>query len=160
MIFGIVAIADNYAIGLGGKLPWHYASDMKHFKETTIGNAVVMGLNTWLTLPKQLSDRLNIVLSRKADLESRPGVLLLRSREEVLTLSRYLACDIFIIGGAKTYETFTADIEQWIVTEVPDKVSDADTFMPADFLDGFEQFLTDETADGLNIKKYRRKTSK
>ena len=50
MIIGIVAVDRNGAIGKGGKLPWHYSADMKFFKETTTGNACVMGYNTWLTL--------------------------------------------------------------------------------------------------------------
>jgi hypothetical protein len=35
MIIGIVAIANNFAIGKDGKLPWHYPADLKHFKATT-----------------------------------------------------------------------------------------------------------------------------
>jgi dihydrofolate reductase len=42
MIIGIVAISENYAIGRGGKLPWHYSADLKHFKETTMGGTIVM----------------------------------------------------------------------------------------------------------------------
>ena len=44
MIIGIVAIDKNFAIGRDGKLPWHVQADLKHFKETTKGNAVVMGV--------------------------------------------------------------------------------------------------------------------
>ena len=47
MIIGIVAIAKNFAIGKDGKLPWHHSADLKFFKETTTGNAIVMGANTW-----------------------------------------------------------------------------------------------------------------
>ena len=43
-IIGIVAVDQNLAIGKDGKLPWHYAADMKFFKETTLGNTVVMGV--------------------------------------------------------------------------------------------------------------------
>ena len=46
-IIGIVAVAQNLAIGKDGKLPWHYPADLKHFKQTTTGNAIVMGSNTW-----------------------------------------------------------------------------------------------------------------
>ena len=60
MIIGIVAVDRNLAIGKGGRLPWHYSADMKFFKETTIGNAVVMGRHTWLTLKGPLPDRQNI----------------------------------------------------------------------------------------------------
>src|SRR6266436_1792113 len=64
-IIGIVAVDRNLAIGKGGTLPWHYPADMKFFKQTTLGNAVVMGSRTWQTLKKPLPDRMNIVLSTK-----------------------------------------------------------------------------------------------
>jgi dihydrofolate reductase len=156
-IIGIIAIAQNFAIGKNGKLPWHYSADLKFFKQTTANNAVVMGFNTWASIGKPLPKRLNIVLSRKANIESEPNVLLLRSREEVLALKRYLNCDLFIIGGAKTYENFADVIEKWIVTEIPVRVEDADTFMPEDFLDGFELREIRELEDDLRVKIFVKK---
>jgi dihydrofolate reductase len=153
-IIGIVAIAQNYAIGKDGKLPWHYSADLKFFKQTTLNHAVVMGFNTWKSIGKPLPQRLNIVLSRSSNLESQPSVLLLRSTNEVLSLANYLNCDLFVIGGAKTYENFADTIENWIVTEVPETIEDADTFMPRDFLDGFEVKETRELGDDLRVKIY------
>src|SRR5262252_7598733 len=57
-IIGIVAVDRNFAIGKGGSLPWHYSADLKFFKQTTLGNAVVMGRRTWQSLKKPLPDRL------------------------------------------------------------------------------------------------------
>ena len=37
----VAAVADNYAIGKGNKLPWHLPADLKHFRELTTGHAVV-----------------------------------------------------------------------------------------------------------------------
>jgi dihydrofolate reductase len=157
MIAGIVAIAKNFAIGKDGKLPWHYPADLRFFKETTLGNAVVMGFHTWCSIGKPLPKRLNIVLSRAANIESQPNVLLLRSVEEVLALSAYLNGDLFIIGGAKTFENFAGAIEKWIVTEVPLAVEDADVFMPEDFLDGFDLSETKELETDLRVKIYSKK---
>lgn len=157
MIAGIVAIAKNFAIGKDGKLPWHYPADLRFFKETTLGNAVVMGLHTWRSIGKPLPKRLNIVLSRAANIENQPNVLLLRSVEEVLALSEYLKGDLFVIGGAKTYENFAGAIEKWIVTEVPLAVEDADVFMPEDFLDGFDLSETKELETDLRVKIYSKK---
>jgi dihydrofolate reductase len=156
MINGIVAIAKNFAIGKDGKLPWHYPADLKFFKETTTGNAVVMGFHTWESIGRPLPKRLNIVLSRSATLENRADVLLLRSKAEVLALANYLKGDLFIIGGAQTYAEFADVIERWIVTEVPVEVADADTFMPADFLDEFSLQSTHDLTDNLKIKIYEK----
>ena len=156
MIIGIVAITKNFAVGKDGKLPWHYAADLKFFKQTTTGNAVVMGFNTWKSIGKALPNRLNIVLSRSATIENQPEVLLLGSREETLLLARYLNCDLFIIGGAQTYASFADSIEKWIVSEIPEGVPDADTFLPPDFLSDFEISEAREIGDGLRVKIYEK----
>ena len=155
-IIGIVAIAKNFAIGKDGKLPWHYSSDLKFFKQKTVNHAVAMGFRTWQSIGKPLPKRLNIVLSQKAKIESQPSVLLLKSKAEVLSLAKYLNCDLFIIGGAKTYENFADAIEKWIVTEVPMTIENAETFMPDDFLDGFKVEETRQLDDELKAKIYRR----
>jgi dihydrofolate reductase len=157
MIIGIIAVAKNFAIGKDGKLPWHYPSDLRFFKETTSGNAIVMGFHTWQSIGKPLPNRLNIVLSRAAQIENQPRVLLLRGKEEVLALSEYLSGDLFIIGGAKTYENFAGAIDEWIVTEVPLTVEDADVFMPEDFLKDFELRETKELDGDLRVKIYSKK---
>ena len=155
-IIGIVAIAQNYAIGKDGKLPWHYSADLKFFKQTTINQAVVMGFNTWQSIGKPLPKRLNIVLSRSKNIELQPNLLLLRSADEVFALSKYLNCNLYIIGGAKTYENFTDAIDKWIVTEVPETVENADTFMPRGFLEKFSLKKTENLADDLKVKFYEK----
>ena len=156
MIIGIVAIAKNFAIGKDGKLPWHYSSDLKFFKQTTLNHAVVMGFNTWKSIGKPLPKRLNIVLSRSRNIENQPNVLLMRNVEEVHALSNYLSCDLFIIGGAETYKNFADVIEKWIVTEIPESVEDADAFMPEDFLNDFSLYETENLEDHLKIKIYEK----
>ncbi len=155
-IIGIVAVAQNNAIGKDGKLPWHYPADLKHFKETTTGNAVVMGMNTWRSLGKPLPNRLNIVLSRSAQIDRAENLMFLRSEKEALDLARFLNCDLFVIGGSKTFAEFADSLNAWIVTRVPVAVEDADVFMPADFLEGFETVETRELGDGLTIETLRR----
>jgi dihydrofolate reductase len=155
-IIGIVAIAQNFAIGRDGKLPWHYSADLKFFKQTTLNHAVVMGFNTWKSIGKPLPKRLNIVLSRSQNIENQPNVLLLRNKEEFLALSKYLNCDTFIIGGAETYKNFADVIDKWIVTQIPETVEDADTFMPEDFFDKFELKKTENLEDDLEVKFYEK----
>src|SRR3954464_9216948 len=100
-IIGIVAIDRNFAIGKGGRLPWHYSADMKFFKQTTIGNAVVMGRRTWLTLKGPLKDRRNIVLSREQNLEPQDSLIVLRDVKDVLDLISIQDVHLFVIGGAQ-----------------------------------------------------------
>jgi len=157
MIIGIVAISKNYAIGKDGKLPWHYSSDLKFFKRTTTGKTIVMGFNTWKSIGKCLPKRLNIVLSRSSEIDNQPSVLLLRSKEELVVLSKYLRGDVFIIGGAETYKCFSDVIEKWIVTEIPEVIENADAFMQDSFLSGFGIVNSEEAEDGLRVKTFQRK---
>ena len=159
MIIGIVAIDRNLAIGKGGRLPWHYSADMKFFKETTMGNAVVMGRRTWLTLKGPLKDRQNIVLTRDSSFDSQDSLTAMHDVESVLSYASKQDCHLFVIGGAKVFESFLAHIDRWIVTEVPLDVEGADTFLPADFLDGFEMYELRQLDEGLRVKFYERKAS-
>lgn len=158
MLIGIVAISKNFAIGKDGKLPWHYSADLKFFKETTTGNAVVMGFHTWESIGRALPKRLNIVLSRARTIDDRDDVLVLRKSAEVLTLAKYLIGDLFIIGGAQTYAEFAGAIEKWIVTEIPESVEDADAFMPKNFLDGFDLQENIELENNLKVKIFVKET--
>lgn len=156
MIIGIIAISTNYAIGKDGKLPWHYSADLKFFKETTSGNAVVMGANTWRSIGRPLPNRLNIVLSRSGSVETPETVIKLTSKAEVVEIAKYLDRDLFIIGGAHTYMDFADVIDQWIVTFVPIEVEGADTFIPQDFLDGFKETKKTEIDTDLMVKIFSR----
>jgi dihydrofolate reductase len=155
-ITGIVAVDLNGAIGRGGELPWHYSSDLKFFRQQTTGHACVMGRTTWLTLKKPLPGRLNLVLSRRSEIEPQPAVVVLRDKQAILSLAPYLSCDLFIIGGRQVYESFLGEIDRWIVTQVPLAVEGADTFMPANFLDGFETTQTLRLDEELLVKFYER----
>ena len=156
MLIGIVAIAKNFAIGKDGKLPWHYPADLKFFKRTTTGHAIVMGWNTWESIGKPLPNRLNVVLTRKGEIDESDSVRVVRSKNEVLDLATSLETDTFIIGGASTFETFSGEIAKWCVTEIPIDVDGADVFMPEDFLDGFDESEEIDLGEGLRVKVYER----
>jgi dihydrofolate reductase len=154
MIIAIVAVSKNNAIGKKGKLPWHYSADMKFFRETTTGHAIVMGRKTWSSLGKPLKNRLNIVLSRDSNIEPQESLVVLRDVDSVLSFSKSLTTDLFVIGGAQIYREFMPHIERWIVTEVPLTIEDADAFMPDDYLEGFSATNTEKLEDKLSVTTY------
>ena len=157
MIIGIAAVSKNNAIGKGGKLPWHYSSDMKFFKETTTGHAVVVGRKTWLTLKEPLKNRQDLVLSRDSSIDPQESLVVLRDLESVLSLSNSLTTDLFVIGGAQIYKEFLPHIERWIITEVPLTVDGADAFMPKDYLEGFKRTETRKLDDDLRVVTHDRR---
>ena len=75
----IVAATKSNGIGQNGRLPWRLPQEMAYFARVTSNapegkrNAVVMGRNTWESIPtkfRPLPRRLNLVISRKSDYES------------------------------------------------------------------------------------------
>jgi dihydrofolate reductase len=157
-IIGIVAVDRNGAIGKGGAIPWHYSADMKFFKEQTVGHACVMGRRTWASLKRPLKERLNIVLSRSAEVETMDAenVITLPDKRSALALAPYLSCHLYVIGGEQIYRAFQPDIERWIVTEIPLSIDGADTFMPENYLQNFKPQHTLSLADELRVTFYER----
>lgn len=124
----IVAIAENYAIGLNNRLLWHISDDLKRFKKLTEGHTVVMGKKTYESLPvRPLKNRRNIVITDSPE-EKFEGCLTVHSVEEAISL-----CDPykmnFIIGGASIYRQFLPLADMLYLTRVH-KSFHADTFFP------------------------------
>ena len=116
-----------------------------------------MGRKRWLTLGKQLKNRLNIVLSRDPNIEPQESLLVLTDIDSVISLNNSLATDLFVIGGAQIYTAFLPHIEKWIITEVPLTVSGADTFMPDGYREGFKSVASKTLDEGLVVKFYERR---
>lgn len=112
-IYIIVAVDNSYGIGKDGQLPWHFPSEMRHFKEITTHtkdpgkhNAVIMGRVTWDSLPEKfrpLPHRENIVISTQSI--SLNGASVCNSLVSAIHLAtaRPAIESIFIIGGASLY---------------------------------------------------------
>lgn len=128
MISIIVAVAKNNAIGKNNKLLWHISNDLKRFKRITTGHTVIMGRNTWLSLPvKPLPNRKNIVISDNPE-------DCFESCWRVDSIDAALAqCDpddeSFVIGGASIYEQFLPLADKLYITRVH-KDFEGDTFFP------------------------------
>jgi len=126
----IVAIASNGAIGKNNDLLWHLPEDLKRFKQITTGHPVIMGKNTWLSLPiKPLPNRTNIVLNREMDVCSN-NCLVFDSIDSVMLhckQNNYTEC--FIIGGAEVYKSFLPLANRLYITDV-EKEYVGDVFFP------------------------------
>ena len=128
MISVIAAVAKNRAIGFENKLIYWLPNDLKRFKALTTGHTIIMGRNTFLSLPKgALPNRRNIVLSRST--KDFPGCDVYPSLEEALK-----HCtpdeDIYIIGGASVYRQALKIADRLCLTEINDTPEKADTFFP------------------------------
>ena len=129
MISLVVARDRNGAIGKENTIPWHAPEDLAAFQRETLGGAIIMGRNTWDSLPfKPLKGRMNVVVTRQAGLaEHQAG-----SVEEAIEMA-YAAGyrRVYGIGGAGIYAAMLPLAERLLVTEVDMVVEGADTFFPA-----------------------------
>ncbi len=125
----IVAVDNQWAIGCRGKLLNSIPEDMKFFRETTLGKAVIMGRKTLESLPNgmPLVQRTNIVLSRNKDFYVK-GAIVVHSVEEALkAVSDFDSDDVYVIGGASIYEQFLPFCTVAHVTKM-DYIYEADTY--------------------------------
>lgn len=122
----VVARAINGTIGKDGKLPWHLPGDLRHFKQVTMGTAMIMGRKTFDSLPGVLPGRRHIVLTRDQDW-TQDGVDVAHSKDEALALANDDA--VTIIGGSDIFAMFHDDADRIELTEVLAEVP-GDTFMP------------------------------
>ena len=128
MISIIAAVAKNRAIGFENKLIYWLPNDLKRFKALTTGHTIVMGRNTYLSLPKgALPNRRNVVLS--TTVSKIPGCDVYPTLEAALKSCKDDE-DIYIIGGARVYEQALPLADRLCLTEVDDTPKEADAFFP------------------------------
>ncbi len=128
MISIIAAVAKNRAIGFKNKLIYWLPNDLKRFKALTTGHTIIMGRNTYLSLPKgALPNRRNVVLS--TTVKELPGCEVFPTLEAALKSCKGDE-DVYIIGGARVYEQAMALADRLCLTEVDDTPKEADAFFP------------------------------
>lgn len=154
----IAAIAENGVIGSNNSIPWKLRNDMRRFKEYTMGKMVLMGFNTFDSLPALLKGRFTIVLSRdykkvqevvdrhKANgLIDVPPVYCMSSLEELRDSYRtiktqfhdqYNVNELVVAGGTAVYDQFI-DIADKVVLTIVKSTPSGDSFWPRDNLKEF-----------------------
>ena len=162
MISIIAAVARDRAIGFQNKLIYWLPNDLKRFKALTTGHTIIMGCNTFLSLPKgALPNRRNIVLSRTAFSSHTgedgrglfPGCDVYPSLEEALAHCAKDE-DVYIIGGASVYTQALSMADRLCLTEVDDTPKEADTFFPEYKADWREVAREDHDIDERHAQRY------
>ena len=150
----IAAIANNNAIGFENKLIYWLPNDLKRFKGLTTGHTIIMGSNTFRSLPKgALPNRRNIVLSRKE--KEFPGCETFSSLEEALANCTNEEI-VYIIGGETLYKTALPIADILCLTEIDDTPKEADAFFPQFAKNEWEVIEIEEhTTDEKHDYNYR-----
>jgi dihydrofolate reductase len=123
----IVAISENNVIGKDNQLPWHLPNDLRFFKATTTGKAILMGRKCFESIGKPLPDRTNIVLTRQTNF-SHEGVLVAHHLEAALQLCPP-DTELVVIGGAEIYQLALPLVKKMYITHVKANI-EGNVFFP------------------------------
>ena len=126
----VAAVSKNGVIGRDGGLPWHISSDLKRFKQITMGKPVIMGRKTWESLPKRpLPGRHNIVITRQNGYRAE-GATVVASTETALQVARQDGADeIAVIGGGEIFAMLLPQADRIYLTEADLEIA-GDTLFP------------------------------
>lgn len=164
----VVAVASNGVIGRDGDLPWRLPSDLKRFKQLTLGKPVVMGRRTWDSIGRPLPGRPNIVITRDPAF-SAPGAQVVASLDDALAAARREAetlgvDEICVIGGGQIYAQVFDRADILHVTHVEADV-EGDTRFPDIDPASFEKVVEAEIPRGekdshaMHFVTWRRKSA-
>ena len=154
MIKAILACDESWGIGKDGGLPWpHNPSDMKWFRATTLHRTIVMGRNTWDSLPiKPLPGRHNIIVSGKMNItDNSSSIEVVRPdiyKSRIYTISAEQ--DVCVIGGAKLILDCIDLIDEFRLSRISGTYN-CDTFLPSTLIE--ENFTLTESGrnDGVYV---------
>ncbi len=169
----ISAMDDNRLIGANNDLPWRLPADLKHFKATTLGHAMVMGSATWKSFGRRpLPGRPHVIVSSNlhtlgintAECGSNVSGVTDLDLALKMAASRARAAgqdEYFVIGGASIYEQVIDRADRMILTRVHG-AWEGDRYFPeigdyweADFLRPDTELLEDNGIS-YSILDYRR----
>ena len=167
MLTAIAAVAENGVIGRDGGLPWRLPEDMKWFKRTTMGHAVITGRRNFEASGEGvvggggvLPGRRNIVLTRQRDYRAE-GAEVVHSLEEAMALVKGDEMP-FVIGGEEIYRLALPRVERMYLTHVHGRPG-GDTYFPEyDEGDWEREVLWEYAADerheyGFSVVQYDRR---
>ncbi len=149
----IAAVSRNGVIGRAGRVPWDLPEDRAHFRNTTMGHAIIMGRRTWDETSAPLPGRRNLVVSRGA-VANTPGRENFATLEQAICAARATDCAPMVIGGAEIFALAMPLATRLVLSELQ-FATDGDTFFP-----GFDrhqwQAVSEHPGDRATYVTYER----
>ena len=149
----IAAIGKNNELGFNNELIWKIKKDLEQFKKITMGKNLIMGFNTYKSLPKKLDGRDYIVLTRK--IKEIENVTIYNNKEDLIKNinenEKYI-----VIGGSQIYKLFIEDVYIMYLTQIEDTFKIADTYFPNfDENKYIKELLMESNQDNIYYKQYK-----
>jgi len=157
----IAAIAKNNVIGkLSGEMPWHIKEEFQHFKQTTLGSAIIMGRKTFETLGKPLKGRENIIVTNNKNyVVGFEDVKIFHSLEHSINYCKLKNYErAFIIGGGNIYQQAMFLADEMILSFMKFEADGEITFPEIKSTDWM--INSTEDREQFEIRRYVRKNGK
>ncbi|MDX5321169.1 MAG: dihydrofolate reductase [Bacteroidota bacterium] len=130
ILSAIVAAAEDNAIGKDNDLLWSLPDDMRFFKTTTSGHAVIMGRKTLESFGRPLKNRTNICITRNPEYQAE-GVICVGSIEAAIEEAKKVeAEECFLLGGGEIYRQGLQHCDKVYLTRVHARFPDAEAHFP------------------------------
>ena len=133
IISHLVALSNNFVIGVNNELPWKLKKDLQHFSAYTQNKAIVMGRKTFESIGRPLPNRKNIVIS--SSLESQEGLEVVPNLNQAIEVASQWNKDnsageeIVLIGGGYVFEESKNIVNKLVLTRVECEIN-GDVFYP------------------------------
>ena len=133
IISHVVAMSNNWVIGVNNDLPWSLKDDLAHFKKYTTGKIMIMGRKTYESIGRPLPNRVNYVIS--STLKNIEGVSIFTSLEDAIeaakiyNLDQDIANEVAIIGGGYLFRDSIHSFNKLVLTRVDCSI-DGDVYYP------------------------------
>lgn len=144
----IVAMATNRVIGVNQQIPWHLSADLKKFKKITLGNPILMGRKTYESIGRPLPGRKNIIISRNLDYQQQGCEVFNNLTTAIASCAN--SQELFIIGGARFYESTLAQADVIYLTEIH-QIFDGDTYFPKINPDEWREVKREDIDDDTQV---------
>ena len=133
IISHLVALSNNFVIGVNNDLPWKLKKDLQHFSAYTQNKAIVMGRKTFESIGRPLPNRKNIVIS--SSLESQEGLEVVPNLNQAIEVAsqwnkdKLASEEIVLIGGGYVFEESKNIVNKLVLTRVECEIN-GDVFYP------------------------------
>ncbi len=154
----IAAIGKNNELGYNNNLIWHLKKDLDNFKKLTNNHYIVMGKNTYYSLPKKLPNRKYIIIS--SSLPESNDYILFKNIKDFISFFNSQEEDIYIIGGATIYKELLKYSNILILTEIDKDFNKADVYFPTFSKNNYtSKIISTYNENNINYKivEYKKK---
>lgn len=151
----IAAVDEELGIGKNNSIPWNYPKDLSFFRFMTMNHKIIMGRNTFESLPVMLKGREMLILSerRRGEIVEDGGVKAKFVDWDTLMLVEVGHFEtVFVCGGESVYKQMLNITDEIILTRIPGTY-DCDTFFP-EFDSKFDKIVEMDLGDDLSIERW------